>query len=47
MSLLGKVIRFAQSPQGKKLINRAEKAAQDPKTRKEVEDVASQVEKKL
>lgn len=45
-SLLSKVIRFARSPQGKKLIQKAEKVAEDPKTRQKVEGVASRITKK-
>jgi hypothetical protein len=44
-SLLNKVISFARSPQGKKLIHKAEKVAEDPKTRKEVEDLAAKAGK--
>jgi hypothetical protein len=46
-SLLGKITQFARSPQGKSLLQKAEKAAQDPKTQKTVEDAAAKVEKRL
>jgi hypothetical protein len=36
-SLLGRAIRLAKSPQGKRLIAEAQKAASDPKNRKRVE----------
>jgi hypothetical protein len=41
MSPLGKAIKFAQSPQGRKLIKKAEAVAEDPKTR---EAVASKID---
>ena len=38
MSLVTKIARFARSPQGRKLADRAMTAAKDPKTRKQIED---------
>ncbi len=46
-SLLGKLTQFVRSPQGKSLIQKAEKAAQDPKTQQEVKDAAAKAEKSL
>jgi hypothetical protein len=46
-SLLGKLAQFARSPQGKGLIQKAEKAAEDPKNQQAAEDAAAKVEKKL
>lgn len=45
-SLLGKLVTFARSPQGQKLMKRAEKIAEDPKTRKEAEGLVAEAEKK-
>jgi hypothetical protein len=45
-SLLSKVIGFARSPQGRKLLKEAEKAAENPKTQREVEGLAQRVIKK-
>lgn len=36
-SLLGRVFRLARSPQGRRLIGQAQKAARDPKTRRRLE----------
>ena len=38
-SLIGRAIRLAKSPQGKKLIAEAQKAARDPKNKQRVEKV--------
>jgi hypothetical protein len=45
-SLLSKVIKFARSPQGQKLIKQAEHIAEDPKRRKQAEEILEKVEKK-
>ena len=39
-SMLGRAIAFARSPRGKQLFAQAKKAAQDPKNRKRVEELA-------
>ena len=36
--LLSKVARFAQSPQGRKLANRAKEMANDPKNKQKIEE---------
>jgi hypothetical protein len=38
MSFLGRIGKFARSPQGKKLINEAKELAQDPHTKQRIED---------
>jgi hypothetical protein len=38
-SLLSKVAQFARSPQGRRLAGQAVKAARDPKTRRQIEQV--------
>jgi hypothetical protein len=38
-SLLSKVAQFARSPQGRRLAGQATRAARDPKTRRQVEQV--------
>jgi hypothetical protein len=42
-SLLGKLVQFAKSPQGKKLAQEAEKVAENPKAQQEVKNVASKL----
>jgi len=42
-SLLEKIMQFAKSQQGKKLVQEAEHAAEDPKTQQEVKNVASKL----
>lgn len=44
--LFGKVARFASSPQGRKLIDKAKDAAGDPKNRAKVEQVARKLRSK-
>ena len=41
--LLGKVASFARSPQGRKLVNKAKHAANDPKNRAKLEDAANKL----
>ena len=36
-SLMGKLARFAQSPQGRKLAEKAKQAASDPKNKQKIE----------
>ena len=39
MSLIGRIGKFARSPQGKKLMRQAQQMAQDPKTREKISEV--------
>jgi hypothetical protein len=38
MSLLGRIGKFAKTPQGKKLMSQAQDMAKDPQTKKKIED---------
>ena len=38
MSLLRNVARFARSPQGKRLIEKGQRMARDPETRRKLDD---------
>jgi hypothetical protein len=38
-SLFGRIAKFAQSPQGRRLAGQAKRYAQDPATRRKVDDV--------
>ena len=38
MSLLGRIGKFAKSPQGKKLVKQAQEMAKDPNTKKKIAD---------
>src|SRR3954471_5737191 len=38
MSLLGRIGKFAKSPEGKKLMNQAQQMAKDPATKKKIDD---------
>ena len=42
-SLLSKVTQFARSPQGRRLAGQATRAARDPKTRRQIEQVRSRL----
>ena len=42
-SLLSKVAQFARSPQGRKLGAQATRAAKDPKTRRQIEQVRARL----
>lgn len=42
-SLLSKVAQFARSPQGRKLGAQAARAAKDPKTRRQIEQVRARL----
>lgn len=46
MSLLGKIGKFARSPQGKKLMHKAEEIAKDPKTKAKIEEARERFEHK-
>ena len=46
MSLLGRIGKFAKSPQGKKLIADAQKMAKDPRTKRRIEDARRRLIKK-
>ncbi len=39
MSLVARVARFARSPQGRRLAGQAVRAAKDPKTKRQIEQV--------
>jgi hypothetical protein len=38
MSLLGRIGKFAKTPQGKKLMSQAQDMAKDPQTKQKIED---------
>ncbi len=38
MSLLGRIGKFAQSPQGKKLMKQAQDLAKDPRTKQKIDE---------
>ncbi|MBA2297223.1 MAG: hypothetical protein H0W14_04235 [Actinobacteria bacterium] len=39
MAMLGRLIGLAKSPQGRKLLNQAQKAARDPQNRERLQEV--------
>lgn len=43
VSLLAKLTKFATTPQGRRMIDQAKRAASDPENRRKVEQVARQV----
>ncbi|MBA2638103.1 MAG: hypothetical protein H0U79_07785 [Solirubrobacterales bacterium] len=43
MSIANRLARLAQSPQGRKMAERAMQAAKDPKTRRHIEQVRARV----
>lgn len=43
---MGRIGKFAKSPQGKKLINQAQQMAKDPDTRKKIEDARRRLMKR-
>jgi len=45
-SLLSKVTQFARSPQGRRLTGQAARAARDPKTRRQIEQVRARLMKR-
>ena len=44
--LLGKVAKFAQSPQGQKAIAKAKQAAADPKNKSKIDGIMAKVQRK-
>ncbi len=44
--LMSKVARFAQSPQGRKLAERAKRASSDPKNRQKIEELRGRISRK-
>ncbi len=44
-SMLGRLIRLANSPQGKRLLGEAQKAAHDPKNKARIEQVRRRLKK--
>ena len=44
--LMNKVARFARSPQGRKLAERAKQMAQDPNNRRKIEELRGRVSRK-
>ncbi len=46
MSLLNKVAKFAKSPQGRRLADQAVRAAKDPKTKRQIEQVRTRLIRK-
>jgi hypothetical protein len=40
MTLIARLAKFARSPEGRRLSQRAVQAAKDPKTRRQIDDVA-------
>jgi hypothetical protein len=44
--LMSKVARFAQSPQGRKLAERAKQASSDPKNRRKIEVLRERISRK-
>jgi hypothetical protein len=45
-SLIGRISRFARSPQGRKLANKAQNYAKSPEGRRKIEDVRGRFAKK-
>ena len=43
MSMLSNLLRLARTPQGRRLAEQAVRAARDPKTRKQIDDVRRRV----
>ena len=43
-SLLSKVAQFARSPQGRRLAGQAARAARDPKTRRQIDQVRARLQ---
>ena len=46
MSLLGRIGKFAKSPQGKKLVKQAQDMAKDPDTKKKIADARERLTKR-
>lgn len=45
-SIIGRAIKLARSPQGKRLIAEANKAARDPKNKQRIEQLRSRLPKR-
>jgi hypothetical protein len=45
-SLIDRITRLARSPQGQRLVERAQQLAQDPNTRRKIEDLRARLMKK-
>ena len=45
-SLMSRVAQFARSPQGRRLAGQATRAARDPRTRRQIEQVRSRLTKR-
>ena len=45
-SIIGRAIKLARSPQGKRLIAEAQKAARDPKNKQRIEQLRSRLPKR-
>ncbi len=43
MAMLGKLISLAKSPQGRRLLNQAQKAARDPQNRERLQQVRNRL----
>jgi hypothetical protein len=46
MSLLGRIGKFAKSPQGKKFMNQAQQMAKDPATKQKIADARKRLMKR-
>ena len=46
MAFFGRLATFAKSPQGRRLINQAQKAARDPRNRERLEQVRARLQKR-
>jgi hypothetical protein len=46
MSFMGRIGKFAKSPQGKKFINQAQEMAKDPATKKKIADARQRLMKR-
>ena len=47
MAAIGRLIKLARSPQGRRLISEAQKAARDPKNRERLAKVRTTIEERL
>jgi hypothetical protein len=43
MSLLGRIGKFAKTPQGKKLMSQAQEMAKDPETKRKIADASQRL----
>jgi hypothetical protein len=46
MSLISKATSFARSPQGRKLVDEAKRLSKDPETRRKIDGVRAQLQKR-